>query len=159
MNLSYQNLSYQEKSAWGSLIITLLAFGYYFVAAVGMWREGSAGAGALTALIIAVVVAVVVAEIAYQILIALMPGSDLTDERDRLIEGKAIKVAYFLLAAGAIIAMGHAIASWGAAESGWTSSAEGAMSPFVTIHILLFAFIAAEVAKFCMQLYHFRAGV
>ena len=152
------NLSFQEKSIWGSLIITLLAFGYYFVTVLEMWSQGTAGAADVTGLIVGVIVAVVVVEIVYHILISIRPTPDPEDERDRLIEGKATRVAYFLLVCGALTAIGHGIATHGTAE-GWRSSVDGALSPFITAHILLFSFVLAEVVKFCTQLYYYRAGV
>jgi hypothetical protein len=85
------NLSYQEKSIWGSLIATLIVYVRYFA-------SGSHG-------LIGTIVALVVIQIICQIAIAVASKPEPKDERDRLIDAKAYRTGYFLLVAGMIVCM------------------------------------------------------
>jgi hypothetical protein len=83
------NLSYQEKSIWGSLIATLIIYGHYY--AVG--AKGS---------LVASVIALIVIEIVCQSVISLAHKPEPKDERDRLIAARAYRVAYTILVAGVL---------------------------------------------------------
>src|SRR5271170_6767034 len=85
------NLSYQEKSTWGSLIATLIVYGRYFA-------SGSHG-------LIGTIIALVVIQIVCQIVIAIVSKPEPKDERDRLINAKAYRTGYFLLVTGVIVCM------------------------------------------------------
>lgn len=84
-------LSYQEKSIWGSLVATVLVYGYYLatperhlaLALIGM----------------------TVIQIAFQIVIAITNRVEKPDERDRLIEARGEKIAHRLLISGVLAAM------------------------------------------------------
>ena len=80
------NLSYQEKSIWGSMIGTLLMCGYYFA----------------TGHLIFSVVMLIVVEIIYNIALAIRSVPEPKDERDRLIEAKAYRNAYLALVTGVV---------------------------------------------------------
>ncbi len=85
------NLSYQEKSIWGSLIATLIVYGHYFA-------SGSHG-------LIGTIVVLVVIQIICQSAIAIASKPEAADERDRLIDAKACRNGYFLLVTGIIVCM------------------------------------------------------
>lgn len=83
------DISYQEKSIWGSLIATLLVYGRYY--ALGA-RGGLVGT----------VIALIIIEIICQIVISVANKPEPKDERDRLIAAKAYRVAYTILVAGVL---------------------------------------------------------
>src|ERR1039458_565450 len=94
------DLSYQEKSILGSLLAVVVVYGYYFAGVLHDLSHPEFGAGNVARLILAVV-AIVVIEIVYHIVLALESKVEAKDERDILIECKAYRNAYFLLASGA----------------------------------------------------------
>jgi hypothetical protein len=85
------DITYQEKSIWGSLIATLIVYGHYFA-------SGSHG-------LIGTIVVLVVIQIVCQSAIALASKPEPTDERDRLIADKACRNGYFVLVTGVIVCM------------------------------------------------------
>ena len=149
------DLSFKEKSIIGSLIATAIVFSYYFSQVFSVLRTDSlTDMSALPMTLIGVVVVMIIIEVAYQSLIALTSTPEKDDERDRLIEAKATRVAYFVLAAGCITAIGHATLV------GYVGGAGPAAGhPIMTANLVLFAFIAAEMTGFGMQLYFYRRGV
>jgi uncharacterized membrane protein len=82
-------LSYQEKSIWGSLIATLLVYGSYFA----MGAKGS---------LAATIVALVIIEIVVQGALGIANRPAPKDERDRLIASKAYRFAYSVLVFGVL---------------------------------------------------------
>jgi hypothetical protein len=82
------NLSYQEKLVWGQFLPMVVLYGYYF-ARVAEGRHGVA-AGAL----VGVLVWIAVIQVVCSILVAALAQREPRDERDRLIEYKAFKLAY-----------------------------------------------------------------
>jgi hypothetical protein len=81
-------LSYQEKLVWGQFLPMVVLYGYYF-ARVAEGRHGVA-VGSL----VGVLVWIAVIQVIFSILVAALAKREPRDERDRLIEYKAFKVAY-----------------------------------------------------------------
>jgi hypothetical protein len=82
------NLSYQEKLVWGQFLPMLLLYGYYFARAA----EGRHGVAAGS--LVGVLVWIAVIQVICSILVAALAQREPRDERDRLIEYKAFKMAY-----------------------------------------------------------------
>jgi hypothetical protein len=82
------NLSYQEKLVWGQFLPMVVLYGYYF-ARVAEGRRGVA-VGSL----VGVLVWIAVIQVICSILVAALAQREPRDERDRLIEYKAFKMAY-----------------------------------------------------------------
>lgn len=151
------DLSFQEKSIWGSLVGVLITFAYYFASAIGMARsEGGASPAELAWLSITVIVALIAIEVIYHVILAIRSEPEPADERDALIEARASQIAYVLLVVCAFVAIGQVIAS---------SLLEGAPevarygSPILTAHLVLLAVVVAEVTKFTAQLVYYRRGL
>ena len=104
------DVSFREKSIAGSLIVTTGLFGLYFFKIFEVVTVNSLERlKELPRVLLGVVVIVVLVEIIYHAAIALGSGAaDETDERDSLIEAKATRIAYFVLAAGCVTTIGHA---------------------------------------------------
>jgi L-asparagine transporter-like permease len=81
-------MSYQEKLIWGQFLPTVLFYGYYFVGVLQGRQQG----GGLS--LIGVVTGLAMIQVVFLILIAAIAKKEPRDERDRLIEYKAYKVAY-----------------------------------------------------------------
>ena len=89
------SITHKEITAWISLAITLVVYGYYFSQA-----PHTQTAADMTWLFIGAVVAVVVLQIVLQVIASILHRPEKTDERDRAIETKAYRIAYYVMAAG-----------------------------------------------------------
>lgn len=138
-------MSFREKSAWVSFVCILLVFGVYFTA-LAQAIAGSLDYGTVFRIFIGGIVALIVLEIVLHIIIAVQAPRDAAapkDERDRMIELKATRIAFFTLLAGAAISI-------------------------FTIHLgadvralansVLFAIVIAELVKYGSEIVYFRRG-
>jgi hypothetical protein len=149
------DLSYQEKSILGSLVAVVVVYGYYFASVLRGATRPEFGAGSLGRLMLAVI-AIVVIEIVYHIALALESNPEPKDERDILIECKAYRNAYFLLATGASLVMGYVIVAGLARDAAPTRII---VAPFLTVNLVLFCLVVAELVKFLTQLFYYRRGL
>ena len=138
------NKSFQEKSIWISLVTISLIFGYYFVRVFQIAFQDEINVIKNTVLLISVIVMVIIVEVVFHIILALRTRPEAKDERDRLIELKATRNAYFLLVFGIFLSIGSIAAS---------------VSTFIMAHIIMFFFIISEIAKFLTQLFYYRRGI
>lgn len=141
------NISFQEKSIWVSLVATILIFGFYFIKAFNVFSSANTPNESLIGLFIAVIVLSIVAQIVLQSVLAIAyrkeaEGSE--DERDNIIELKATRISYFVLAIGV----------WFAGFSIFAIP-----SSLATANIILFFFLLAEIVGFSTQLFFYRRGV
>jgi|SRR5271165_6315210 len=148
------DLSYQEKSILGSLAAMVVVYGYYFASVLRDTSHPEFGGGNVTRLVFAVV-AIIVIEIVYHIVLALETKVEPKDERDVLIECKAYRNAYLLLATGAFLVIGVVIMAGLASDSAPTRII---VTPFLTVNLVLFFMVLAELAKFLTQLFYYRRG-
>jgi len=149
------DLSYQEKSILGSLLAVVVVYGYYFASVL---RDASRPGfdGGNMARLVFTVVAIVVIEVVYHIVLALESKVEAKDERDILIECKAYRNAYFLLASGAFLVIASVIMASLAGDSVPTRII---VTPFLTINLVLFFMVLAELAKFLTHLFYYRKGL
>ena len=150
------DLSFQEKSIVTSLAITVFLFGAYFINVFELvMTNDSTGVSALPAHLIGIVLSVVAVQIVFHIVIAIFSKEAGTDERDRLIAAKATQIAYYILAAGCVIAVGHIFFST------LHVAAEGisTQTTILAANVIVFFFILAEVVGFALQFYYYRRGI
>ena len=145
-------MSFHEKSAWGSLVIVLLAFGGY---AAAQFATGAADSPQATAaLLLGVVVVVVVAEVGYHIVIALPlvrhPEDGEADERDRLVARRAESSGGLILGCFVVVAIGDIVIreAFFPADRGLQSA-----------HLLLAGLVLAEVVTDIYRIVLYRRGV
>jgi len=138
------NLSYREKSIWGTLATTLVVYGYYFATIFGGTQPSQIDRMAVGRLMSAVFVIVVI-EVVYQIVISATSKIEPKDERDILIETKAYRNAYFLLAADLFMVMGTIVMI--------------GLTPFLTVNLMLLSVVVSEVVKYVTQLFFYRRGI
>ena len=169
------DLSYQEMSILGSLLAIVVVYGYYFASVLRDASRPEFGGGNVARLVFTVV-AIVVIEIVYHIVLALESKVEPKDERDILIECKAYRNAYFLLTAGAcwvitgvilanlmgdapaanILMMPFLILAKLVRESAPTRIV---VTPFLTVNLVLFFMVLAELVKLLTQLFYYRRGL
>lgn len=138
-------MSYNEKSAWISLISILLVSAFYFLNAPYTLRPAPSP-GMFHTLIICIA-ALAVIEVAGHIVAAILTSKDASaplDERERLIELKAIRLAAYVYAFGSLTAV--------------VSIHIGTNAIAVGYGVLL-AFVIAELVNYGAQIFFYRHGV
>jgi len=146
------DLSYQEKSILGSLITIVVVYGYYFAAVL---RDAGQPEFNLGRLVLAVI-AIIVIEIVYHIVLAIEQKPEPKDERDILIASKDYRNAYFLLATGAFLVIACVVMAGLARDAAPTRII---VTPFITVNLVLFFMVLAELMKFLTQLFYYRRGL
>lgn len=145
------NLSFQEKSLWIMLVSLVVAFGFYFVTAIGAHAALAAGLPQLAqdvlaphiGLFIAAVVLLVVLSVAGHVVIALLDRDPRTDERDRLIALKGTSYGSGVLATGVFLSLTAAVFTRG---------------NFIFTHVLLAFWVLAQLVAIGTQLAMYRRG-
>ena len=138
------NKSFEEKSIWISLLTISLIFGYYFVRIFQMAFQDDINVAQSIVLLISVIVMVIIVEVVFHIIIALKDRPEALDERDRMIELKATRNAYFVLVFGIFLPMAGIAAQ---------------VRPFIVAHVIMFIFVLSEITKFLTQLFYYRRGI
>jgi uncharacterized membrane protein HdeD (DUF308 family) len=138
------NKSFEEKSIWISLLTISLIFGYYFVRIVQMVSQDDINVAQSIVLLISVIVMVIIVEVVFHIIITLKDRPEALDERDRLIELKATRNAYFVLVFGIFLPIVGIAAQ---------------VRPFIVAHVIMFIFVLSEITKFLTQLFYYRRGI
>ena len=138
------NKSFHEKSIWISLATISLIFGYYFVRVFKMASQDQINVVESIVLLISVIVMVIIVEVVFHIILALRTRPEAQDERDRLIELKATRNAYFVLVFGIFLPIACIAAS---------------VRPFIVAHVIMFIFVLSEIAQFLSQLFYYRRGI
>ena len=140
-------MSFQEKSAWGSLIaIGLIAY-WFFPAAFDVAGSSNDPADLLI-LSIGCIVGLILIEVVYHSIVA-AKGSAESDERDALINLWAERNSGWVLAIGLFWLVGHIVAA----------SAVGAREPIGAMLIavwILFTLTVSEFAKLASQIWYYR---
>lgn len=147
------NISFQEKSIWVALVVTILIFGSYFTFAFSAFYEGISDPNAdytkLSALIPLFIGAIVLISVILGFLhIFLAPAFNKAtqigeDERDKLIALKATRISYIILVFGIWVTGVNML---------W-------LPPLVMLNILAFFFFLAEIVGWSKQLFYYRRGV
>ena len=142
------DMSFQEKSAWGSLIaIGLVAF-WFFPTAFEVAGDSN-NPYDLFFLGIGCIVGLIIIEVVYQSVVA-VSGSAESDERDALINLWAERNSGWVLAIGLFWLVGHIFA----VSAVDVPEPMGAMLIAVWI---LFTLTVAEFAKLASQVWYYRA--
>lgn len=146
------DLSFEEKSAWGSLAAIVLAGLWYFPKALAVVRT-SENPIALIAVSVLWVILLVIVEVVYHTIIAAISPRDAgkADERDRLINLKAERNASFVL--GFCL---FTLIAWIVCQS--VLQAYAVPQPLEIVVLILLAVTVSEAAKLMSQLWQYRLG-
>ena len=151
-------MPYREKTAWISAATTILIWGYYCTQAVPPLLAGTANAGDFVGLLIGCTILSVVFQIVLTIAAALMAPREAeapADERERLFELKAARIAYLIsspLAATVAIASPFVIAS---SPHLFPSDPLGS-AVLLMANGILFSLFIAELVRASVQIFHYR---
>lgn len=139
-------MSFEEKSAWGSLLALTLVSGWYFPKAIAI-VEASSSSAPLVAISVIWVIGMVIILAIYHGVIA-MWGND-TDERDRLIELKADRVSGYVLSVSVLFIAGHIIANT-------FDPSTGSLQVLPIVVWLLLAMAFSEATRYITQIIYYR---
>ncbi len=138
------SVSFEEKSAWVTLISLLIVSAVYTALAASMMSAGVTVLAAYVPLFAVVVVLLVLVLAVGHAAVAIASRPDGRDERDQLIEWRAESNAGWVLGAGVLAALGGLIL---ALDSVWIA------------HTLIMSLVASEVVKSAAQLFYYRRGL
>ncbi len=139
-------MSFREKSAWVSLVSIVLVFGAYF-SYVGMVLAGLAGNR--LALFPVMVGVFIVAEVVLHVAIATQSPRDARtprDERERLIELKAMRPAFYVLL----------VCAFGSLATAHVRLSDPDDHLWLMMQAILFSIALAEAVKFAGQIVLYR---
>ena len=136
-------MSFREKSAWISMLSMLGIYGIYFWSVI---HAGPHPGGFYFGGLLATVIGLVIVQVVVTVVVAIFSPRDAKaplDERDKLIELRAIRVAYAGLATSVALACFF-----------------GAFTPPIVFdaNALLFILVAAEIMRSACQVIQYRRG-
>ena len=136
-------MSFREKSAWISMLSMLGVYGYYVWSVI---KDGPHTGGFRFGGLLATIIALIVIQVVFTIAVAIYSPQEAKaprDERDKLIELRAMRVAYAGLATSVAMACFF-----------------GAFNPPILFNTnaLLFILVTAEVMRTGCQIIQYRRG-
>lgn len=145
------DLSFEEKSAWGSLVAIGIASWLFFPMAIAHIAAGGEPVDLIFRVffVIGVIIAV---EVVYHALTAVTAKHRETDERDAMILLKANSFSGYVLGFGVVWIVGLIMIRSTVSEAETVPS-----SVMVSIYLLL-AITASEASKFISQIWLYRTG-
>jgi hypothetical protein len=144
------DLSFEEKSAWGSLLAISVASWLFFPMAVAHIAAGGELID-LTFRIVFVIGVIIAIEIVYHAVIAGKSRNSDADERDAQFNLKADRIAGYVLGFGVVWIVGLIMI-----RSSLTGAPAVPSSVMVSIYLLM-AITASEASKLLSQIWFYRA--
>lgn len=153
-------MSFKEKSAWISLACTLAVLGYYLSGLLGLGpgNDEDTKRAAMTLLTKAVILTIIIEAVFHGMLAATnhRAAEMGADERDRLIELRANNLGYNVLGFGVVaVILRMLILEF---NPSFTEHESAVAIPMLTVHLLMFSFIASEIVRFGGQIFFYRRG-
>jgi len=137
------HMYFREKTAWAALISILVGFGTYFATLAYGQATGRATPDYYAGLLVVVVLCVTIAMAIFGIVSAIRTPEEaraLADERDRAIDARATRAAYFVLLIGTL----------SSAAAAWLGGL------FWVLNGLLASIVLAEVIRYGTMIRHYR---
>jgi len=149
-------MSRKEIYAWCSLGLTLAIFGYYLISVFGLPTGVENYSEQITALIWKVIGIAFLIQLVLDLLNSTKIGGVAKDERDKLIESKAFRNAYYFLMLAVISLILNVLIS------DFLSEASGQKLflavPFMVFHTLVFILFIASFIKSGTQIFYYQRG-
>jgi heme/copper-type cytochrome/quinol oxidase subunit 2 len=140
-------MSFREKSAWIVMLTTLVIYGLYFWKIAQAAAAGDAESFHYGPLLIETVILLVIAQIVLMVVISIIRPKDARqprDERERLIELKAVRIAFAVLSVCVLTVCCYA--------AFYPSS-------FYTTNALLLSLVLSEIVRNAGQIAYYRASL
>jgi hypothetical protein len=154
-------MPYREKIAWMSAVTTIAVWSIYFISVARvLFGSGTDTAASFIGLFVGCTCALIVIQIVATILVALTARKESAappDERERLAEARATRVAFLVLSVS-VAAVGVLIPLIGAARERLFPLDPVGDTLLATCSGLLLALVAAEVVRSVGQIVVLRRG-
>ena len=148
-------MSLREKSAWASLIATVMVFVPYFRYILGLFASGELQPVRVLAAFVGATVYLTLLSIAIGLVVELLSRREPRDERDVAIDAKSYRVAYAVLSAGGMFAV-VMIVFLGVVPA--PKLRNEILAPQFLSQALLFCFVLAEAVRAITQIVCYRRG-
>lgn len=139
-------MSFEEKSAWGSLLALTLVSGWYFPKAIAIVNVSPSSAPLIAISVIWIVAMIVILAIYHGVIAMWGYG---TDERDRLIELKAERIAAHVLGVSLLFIVGHVMFNLMRSDA-------ADIQPLAMAVWVLLAMAFGEAVKYIAQIAYYR---
>ncbi|SRR6056297_324019 len=149
------DLNFNEKSAWGTLVALLVLGMLYFSSVVNLWRADSLDLPAVFGLGVGFTVLLVIVLTAYHILIATLRKPENDDERDRLIRWRAGHISGNVLGVAVMIVVVQIVVG---GMFGGGSDNTVATSPALISIALIAAIWLSTVTELALTVRFYRRG-
>ncbi|MDT8437896.1 MAG: hypothetical protein RQ729_02665 [Wenzhouxiangellaceae bacterium] len=152
------DLTFHEKSAWGTLLVSLVVGSLYFSRVLGLWQSDGLDAPAMLQLALGYTIFLVVVLVVYHALCARSSQDPVKDERDRLITWRAGAIGGSVLGFGVIgIVVQVVLEGLFVGINGGRAPAVSE-SPVLIANLLLLVVLLASVVELAARLYLYRRG-
>jgi hypothetical protein len=138
-------MSFREKSAWISLVSVFLVFTFYFLHVP--WSLTPPADPPMFHVLLLSIATLIGIEIAAHVVLALRSPKEARtpkDERERLIDIKAVRIAYYVFVLGV---------------SASVFSTHYGANQFALGYGILLAFVIAQLTSYAARIYYYRRGV
>ena len=143
----------QELYAWAAVASAIGIAGYYILAVIGLPNTVEPFGEELGGVLIRVILVAAGVELGLDVLQSISSLRIDKDERDRLVEGKSFRNAYFVLVAVAFAAIGNLALT----ELLGRYLGEGAVPlPMTALHILVLGVLLAFAVNATSRIYFYR---
>ncbi len=150
-------MSRKEIYAWSSLVLTLAILGYYLISVFGLPAEVENYSEQITALIWKVIGIAFLVQLVLDLLDSTKIGGVAKDERDKLIESKAFRNAYYFLMVAVITLIVNVLITDAVSQA--SGEKLFLALPFMMFHILVFVLFTAILIKSGTQIFYYQRGI
>lgn len=148
-------MTLREKSAWATLIATVVVFVPYFRSIFTRFANGTLEPGAGLGAFIGATIYMVIVSIFFGIAIELLSRREPTDERDVAIDAKSYRIAYYVVSAAGMTAVVLIVFL---SVVPLQVLRNRALAPEFLGQVFLFCFVLAEIVKSIAQIVCYRRG-
>jgi hypothetical protein len=150
-------MSRKEIYAWSSLGLTLALFGYYLISVFGLPAGFENYSDQITALIWKVIGIAFLIQLVLDLMNSTTFGGVAKDERDKLIESKAFRNAYYFLIAAVISLIVNVLITDAVSQA--SGEKLFLALPFMMFHLLVFVLFIAVLIKSGTQIFYYQRGI
>lgn len=146
------SMSFQEKSAWGTLISTLVIGALYFSSVLNHWRADQLQMPTLFGLAVGFTILLTVILVGYHIIVAAISGAENEDERDRLISWRAGNTSGIVLGIAVVSIVFMIIQGGMVGDTFW-------QQPVVIVNALMLGVFVSTTVELALTIWFHRKGI
>lgn len=146
------SMSFQEKSAWGTLVSMLVIGALYFSSVLNLWRADQLHLPSLFGLAVGFTVLLTVVLVGYHIIVAAISGGQDEDERDRLIGWRAGNTGGIVLGVGVISVVLMIIVGGLVGDTFW-------QQPVIIVNALMLGMFVSTTVELALTIWFHRKGI